>query len=220
MGAAASVAALYADSILWFRTYFDTDLYRKDFESIDKDKDGGLSYAEVNRWIAMKVKTEGGAWKIFLLNPEIVQFSHAQASTIFNKDTAITKKKVVDLEDFRTLLIHVYAISVLWVHFKHADELTSTDELGNLKLTLAEFTLAITTLCASKAGETVTEAQIEADFRALDIDNSENIGFVEFPHTLQRCNSRKTGPRTTRPYQMRLFWEPRPAPRTRYRRKC
>jgi len=170
---------LYGDSLSWFKEYFDTDLYMKDFEAIDKDDDGGLSYEELSRWITWKAKKEMGPWKIFTKSPEIIRFSHEHAATMFNKDSAITKKKVVGLEDFRSLLIHMYAVSVLWVHFKNADDCVTTDELGNLKLNMDEFNLAVKTLCASKAGEHVTEAQIEADFLALDLDQSESIGFVE-----------------------------------------
>ncbi|KAJ1410515.1 hypothetical protein B484DRAFT_455855 [Ochromonadaceae sp. CCMP2298] len=179
MGAAASMEVLYGDSLSWFKEYFDTDLYMKDFEAIDKDDDGGLSYEELSRWITWKAKKEMGPWKIFTKSPEIIRFSHEHAATMFNKDSAITKKKVVGLEDFRSLLIHMYAVSVLWVHFKNADDCVTTDELGNLKLNMDEFNLAVKTLCASKAGEHVTEAQIEADFLALDLDQSESIGFVE-----------------------------------------
>jgi hypothetical protein len=125
------------------------------------------------------VESEHGAWDIFLKNPEIIQFSHAQASTIYHRESTVLKKRVVDLADFRQLLIHMYAISVLWVHFKHADDFMSTDDLGNLKLSLPEYTLAVKTLCASKAGETITDAQIQDDFTRLDLDLSGSIGFVE-----------------------------------------
>mmetsp|Transcript_24968 Transcript_24968/g.41614 ORF Transcript_24968/g.41614 Transcript_24968/m.41614 type:complete len:312 (-) Transcript_24968:849-1784(-) len=179
MGAAASVRALYEESVAWFKKYFDGELYRADFEAMDKDHDGGISYSELSRWIKQKSDEVGGPWKVFLSNTEIIQYSHAQACSLYQRENTVLKKKVIGVNDFRNFLVHFYAISVLWIHFKHADEYERADDIGNLLLNMEEFTLAVKTMAAGYSHEAIEELQIEKDFEMLDRDKSGNIAFIE-----------------------------------------
>ena len=58
MGAAASVKALYKDAFGWFKTYMDTATYEADFNQMDKDHDGGVSYVEMSSWIQKKIDSD------------------------------------------------------------------------------------------------------------------------------------------------------------------
>jgi hypothetical protein len=181
-----------------FVQYFDSDLYRKDFEAIDKDNDGGeyttsmsswslfirglrsgISYSELNRWIRAKTESDGGAWKIFLANPEVIQFAHVQSCSLYKRHDTVLKKKVIGIDDFRSFLVHFFAISVFWVHFKNADEFVHSSDFGNMKLSFEEFKLAVKTLTATHLREDCSEEQLRDDFQALDHDKSNSLGFVE-----------------------------------------
>ena len=134
---------------------------------------------ELHRWIKAKIDKEGGSWKVFLSNPEVIQFAHEQSCSLYNRHETVMKKKVIGIDDFRAFLVHFFAISVLWVHFKNADEFKYSEDFGNMKLSFEEFQLAVKTLTASHAQEECTEEQLAADFKALDKDNSNSLGFIE-----------------------------------------
>lgn len=125
------------------------------------------------------MEAEGGSWKIFLSNPEVIQFAHVQSCTLYNRHKTVVKKKVIGIDDFRTFLVHFYAISILWVHFKNADEFVQANDFGNLKLSFEEFKLAVRTLTATQAQEECSESQLMEDFKRIDIDKSNSLGFVE-----------------------------------------
>ena len=159
--------------------YFDSDMYRKDFESIDKDGDGGISYGELLRWFKQKHEQEGGSWKVFLVNPEVIQYAHVQSSRVYRSHDSTVQHKVIGIDDFRTFLIHFFAISILWIHFKNADDCQFTDDFGNMKLSFDEFKLAVNTLTATREREECGDEQLKKDFATLDVDNSGNLGFAE-----------------------------------------
>ena len=161
------------------RQYFDSEMYRRDFESIDKDGDGGISYGELLRWVDQKVQSEGGSWKVFLVNPEVIQYAHVQASQVYRRHDITQHQKVIGIDDFRTFLVHFFAISVLWIHFKNADEFRFTDDFGNMKLNFEEFRLAVKTLTATHEREECSNDQLLKDFKTLDFDCSGNLGFAE-----------------------------------------
>lgn len=139
----------------------------------------GISYSELLRWVKDKADHEGGSWKVFLANPEVIQFAHVQASSLFRRHETVIKKKVVGIDDFRTFLVQFFAISTLWVHFKNADDFSLSHDMGNMKLSFEEFKLAVKTLTASHANESISEEQLLNDFRDLDKDNSNSLAFVE-----------------------------------------
>lgn len=139
----------------------------------------GISYSELHRWIRSKIDTEGGSWKVFMVNPEVIQFAHVQSCSLYQRHDTVLKKKVIGIDDFRTFLVHFFAISVLWVHFKNADEFMYSNDFGNLKLTFEEFKLAVKTLTATHEKEELSDEQLMEDFVKLDHDQSNSLGFVE-----------------------------------------
>lgn len=152
-------------------------MYIQDFDSIDKDHNGGISYQELQFWIQEKAKTEGGSWNIVVSHPAILKIAHLQSSKV--RKGLLVSQRIVSVLDFRQLLLHLFAISILWVHFKNADEWAESDDVGNFTLSLQEFTLAVKSFTASHSGEEVSESQIEQDFRLLDVNNSNSLGFFE-----------------------------------------
>jgi len=154
-------------------------MYRKDFESIDKDGDGGISYGELLRWFKQKNEHEGGSWKVFLVSPEVIQYAHVQSSRVYRSHDPTVQHKVIGIDDFRTFLIHFFAISILWIHFKNADDCQFTDDFGNMKLSFDEFKLAVNTLTATRGREELGDEQLKKDFATLDVDNSGSLGFAE-----------------------------------------
>ena len=56
-------------------------------------------------------------------NEQVMVMAHRQASK-YSKTTLLTSvvgQKIVDVADFRAFLIQLFAISLMWVHFKNAD---------------------------------------------------------------------------------------------------
>ena len=89
---------------------------------------------------------------------------------------------MVDVTDFRALLVHLFAISILWSHFQNADEWEqSGGEIGNRQLNFEAFKLACRTLTSSNAKEELTDHQIKLDFEMLDGNQSRTVGFFEVP---------------------------------------
>jgi hypothetical protein len=83
------------------------------------------------------------------------------------------------LEGFKQFLIHLFVLSILWVHFKHADDWNEGNDVGNEKLTYDEFKMACRTFISAQANETLTEDKIQADFALLDLDKSGSVEFIE-----------------------------------------
>ena len=157
---------------------------------MDKDGSGGISYIELEKWIKSKSSTEGGSWSFMISNPMIIKIAHAQAVKHSQRDEAhFVNQKVVGLGDFRNLLIHLFAISILWVHFKNADDWVEGFDFGNLALSLEEFKLACRTISASHANESLTDEQIEQDFIRLDLNKNNSLAFLEVRLSLGRNHS-------------------------------
>jgi hypothetical protein len=107
--------------------------------------------------------------------------AHEHASKYINANSKLflIKKKIVDLQQFRALLVQLFAISVLWVHFKKADEFIMGNDAYNSLLNRIEFKLGVKSFCAAYGHEDLTEEQLDADFDTLDKDRSGNISFNE-----------------------------------------
>jgi hypothetical protein len=135
------------------------------------------------------VEREGDAWKVFFLNQDIVQFCHALARMSDQESAGLTEvvlKEEMKLADFRSFLVHFYAVSVLWVHFHNADEAVDVCDLNRQQLSFEEFTLAVKTLTTAKGNKGLGAEQIRADFEQLDIDKSGSISFSEVVFTCAR----------------------------------
>ena len=173
MGAAASVRMVYKDALNWLRIYMDSVTYLEDFNAIDMDHDGGITFGEMQKWVMDKAKMQGGSWLCFKDHPQIMQIAHKAAGMGIDSKSSAHAGKVVDVAEFRLLLMHLFAISILLAHFEHADD------LGSKQLGFDEFKTAVFTFCHTHAHETISDDQIIEDFELLDTNKSDTIGFLE-----------------------------------------
>lgn len=88
-------------------------------------------------------------------------------------------ERIFGLEQFKNFLMHLFVLSVLYVHFKHADEWSGGQDVGNDRLTLTEFKLASRTFMSAQANEETTEEKVTADFKMLDLDGDGTVDFLE-----------------------------------------
>ena len=180
MGAAASVRMLYKDALGWFKQYIDTETYVEDFKSMDKHNENALSFVDVRDWIIRK-STVDPSWNIFLTSGPVLAIAHKNACRHGDSSSSVTSPKVVDVIEFKTLLVHLFAISILWRHFLNADEWeeSGADKIGTKQLNFDSFKLACRTLTSANAKEELTDDQIKSDFVLLDDNCSNTIGFTE-----------------------------------------
>jgi len=174
MGAAASVRMIYSQALAWLKTYIDSDTYMSDFNAIDRDHDGGITYGELQKWILQKSKDNPeGSWHLFKDHPQVMQIAHKSAGMGIDTKSSSHAGKVVDVAEFRLLLMHLFSVSILLAHFEHADD------MGSKQLGFDEFKKAVFTFCETHAHEHLTDEQIRDDFDLLDTNKSDTIGFVE-----------------------------------------
>jgi len=176
MGAAASMRMLYAKAQSWLTPYLESEAYLRDFETMDRDNDGGINYAELQKWVLEKAKSEPeGGWSLFNDRPQIMQLAHKNASV--ERGTMSTKtqriKAMVDIEDFQALLLHLFAVSTLLAHFEHYD----TKKV--MQLDFDTFKRAVHSFCKRNANESITDDDLRDDFQLVDTNKSDTIGFVE-----------------------------------------
>ena len=138
----------------------------------------GISYSELEKWIKVKAAKDN-SWSCFLPHPDIIAIAHSQASKTVRKKDSDDTQRIVNLFDFRDLLIHLFVISILWVHFKNADDWVESYDHGNLTLSLEEFQLACKSFSAANANEQLSEAQFAEDFKLLDSNGSNSLDFFE-----------------------------------------
>jgi len=150
----------------------------EDFKSIDKDHDGAIRFNELKRWLTHKAKTEGGPWKYFINNDEIFAMAHYHSSK-FVVDKFLVKKKIVDIIEFRTLLVQLFVVSILWIHFRKADACSVCGDQYNNLLSFMEFKLATKTFTAVYGHEDLTDQQIRQDFALLDTNKDGSVSFAE-----------------------------------------
>jgi len=126
-----------------------------------------------------KGANEGGPWLHFMNHLEIIHLAH-DISSKHTKKLLFGKRKIVDIAQFRAFLVHLFVISILFVHFKRADEYQECSDAFHNQLNLIEFKLAIMTFCAAYCHEEFNDAQIKADFDLLHADSkSEGVAFAE-----------------------------------------
>lgn len=180
MGAGASVNAVFEEATTWFRNYFDESTYIEDFQSIDKNKDGSVTFAELKMWIAGKAKKEGGNWKQLLDKPEIYKIAHIQTSQRFaERANDEVRTQIFGITEFRTFLIYIFIISILSVHFHSADSWEDGGDAGNDTLSLDEFRLASRSFCNTRKQERLKDDVLQKDFEALDSNGDGVVSFVE-----------------------------------------
>ena len=151
-----------------------------------------ISYEEMLRWIQKKSVeakeakaksgTTGGGWDIILCNEEILKIAHNRSAktlvTVGDKGFA-KPTKIVDVNEFRNLLVHLFVISTLWIHFKNADDWIEGGDVGNLSLSIEEFELALKTFTTKYSRESFTTHEINEAFLLLDTNKNDSIQFLE-----------------------------------------
>eukprot|EP01032_Pedospumella_encystans_P012195 gene12195-14126_t len=177
MGAAASLKLVYFDAMTWFKAYLLGGSYVEDFRELDVNGDGGITFDELQSWIDIKARDDP-SWRVIVKNQAIFTIAHNLASkTVPGVDHL--PNRVVGLESFKQFLLHLFVLSILWVHFKHADDWSEGRDVGNERLTLEEFKMAFRTFNSAQANETFSEEKIVADFNMLDTDKSGSVEFTE-----------------------------------------
>ena len=133
---------------------------------------------ELTKWISAKAKTHH-SWTVFADNPQVLAIAHKNATLRDPKIPHSRPQKIVDITDFKALLVHLFATSLLWTHFYNADNWAPGDDVGNNQLNFEEFKLGVQTLCKAHASEVLSEEQLRRDFEELDTNLSDSIGFNE-----------------------------------------
>lgn len=135
------------------------------------------------RWIQERSQTNGGAWRFFISHPEIIAISHLQASNHIKMNPYTRRpEKIVDISDFRALMVQLFVVSILWVHFKKADDWQSEHELHDAYtgiITEDEFAMAVKTFCAAYGQSELSEDEIRGDYRSLDPENTGRVTFLQ-----------------------------------------
>eukprot|EP00596_Hydrurales_sp_CCMP1899_P000528 CAMPEP_0119038058 /NCGR_PEP_ID=MMETSP1177-20130426/6740_1 /TAXON_ID=2985 /ORGANISM="Ochromonas sp, Strain CCMP1899" /LENGTH=529 /DNA_ID=CAMNT_0007000133 /DNA_START=135 /DNA_END=1721 /DNA_ORIENTATION=+ len=179
MGASASVRMLYKDSLSWFHQYFDTETYMDAFKSIDKHNENMLSFTDVKDWIVANGQFDSN-WKIFLTSGPVLTIAHKYACKHGDDNSSVSGSKMVNVTEFKTLLVHLFALSILWSHFQNAEKWEdSGSEHAGHRLNFEAFKLACRTFDSANAHEDLTDAQIKTDFELIDSNLSGSVGFIE-----------------------------------------
>ena len=154
-------------------------MYREDFKQIDKDFDNTLSFVEVRTWAQERSKTDVSWKKLFLVSP-VLNIAHKMACQHGDTGSSVSRSHSVDIGEFRTLLLHMFAVSNFWCHFNNADNWDeSGGDVGSGDLNFKSFRLAVRTFNAAHANEEVSDEQISDMFNFIDSNQSGGIGFFE-----------------------------------------
>ncbi len=136
---------------------------------------------EFETWIHDKVTSSdsNNKWAFIASTPDVVKYAYHFAARRHPNVTLFPNQRIVTLSDFRDLLIHLFAVSILWVHFKNADDWEEGRDKGNLELNFEEFKLACHTITAAYGKESLNDEQLQQDFVAIDKDGSKSLDFFE-----------------------------------------
>lgn len=171
--------------------YIDKETYFADFQVLDDDCDGLISYSELQKWIVHNIKKEknpaDSCWSIFLNNGTVIKMAHKAACGHLSASSPVVSRTGVDITELRSLLIHLYAMNIFWRHFasmsmyKNVTTASSTppSQLASKKMDEEEFAIAVRGLCHIHAGERLTDEQIRQDFMSIDSNLSGMVGFVQ-----------------------------------------
>ena len=122
---------------------------------------------------------DGSFWSAISTNDTIIRIAFMIASKAENAEPETLVAATVTIKTFKDFLIHLFVLSILWVHFKHADEWSEGTDLGTEKLSFTRFKMACRTFSSAQAHETITDEKIQADFDFLDVNKSGTIEFSE-----------------------------------------
>jgi hypothetical protein len=189
MGAAGSVQSVYRSGAVWFKEYFDTEKYIMDFHEIcGRDSEGVIHVCDFRRWIISQAEHVGGYWNVLLSTNEVVNLAFEYSCVHMSRSTVLGKR-VVDITHFRTLLVQLFVVSVLWSIFRKADsnclDAENPDAFNN-ELNFDEFAFAMRTFCVCYAQQyELSDEEIRADFQLLD---EKKTGHVQFSVVCRYCS--------------------------------
>jgi len=190
MGAVSSVKKVYREAVKWFLMYIDKETFFADFQVLDDDCDGLISYGELQKWIVQNIKKQknpnDSCWSIFLNCGTVIKMAHKAACGHLSAGSPMASRTGVDITEFRSLLIHLYAMSILWRHFasqsmykQSAGSSNERLELSSKKMDEDEFKIAVRGLCAAHAGEILSDEELLSDFVSIDTNMIGLVGFVQ-----------------------------------------
>ena len=128
---------------------------------------------------------------------KIIMAAHQQAC---RRNGLQGSEKLTDPAALREFLIHLFAISILWTHFRHADNWEEAGDIGNEQLNFQEyvcecgstliglltsvivftrFSMACKSLAMAHANEELDLVTLKSDFDQLDTNGSNSISFLE-----------------------------------------
>ena len=134
-----------------------------------------VTYTTLQNWIVHKAK-DGSFWSTLTNSESILRIAFSIAS---KPDPNDPERMVLGLSSFQEFLIHLFVLSVLWIHFKHADNWSDGVDLGTERLSYQKFKMACLTFSSAQAHEQLTEEKIKQDFDFLDADQNGTIEFTE-----------------------------------------
>eukprot|EP01006_Ploeotia_vitrea_P031697 TRINITY_DN64000_c0_g1_i1.p1 TRINITY_DN64000_c0_g1~~TRINITY_DN64000_c0_g1_i1.p1 ORF type:complete len:269 (-),score=-2.84 TRINITY_DN64000_c0_g1_i1:269-1075(-) len=170
MGAGAACEGVYRDGFKWFGAFIDKDTYLTNFQIMDSDADGNISCQDVQKWVndnASKYPDE--CWDIIKSSSLSIMMAHKAAAT--------PATKVVPIQSFRALLIHLYTISILYRHFSGLADKSHIQ--ARKKINLEEYIMACETLCFAHEVPPIPIETLENDFNELDNHFTGQIGFIQ-----------------------------------------
>ena len=119
-----------------------------------------------------------------MTSPVVLTIAHKAAAAQNDTTSSVESKYIVDITEFRSLLIHLYATSILWRHFSGISHLYSgldvaVEDVNKIKLDHEQFMLAVRSFCSAHMKEELTDDEITSDFLMLDSNYSGEVSFVE-----------------------------------------
>lgn len=182
MGVAPSLYQVYDEAIKWFQMYIDKDTYVADYQMLDRDADGGVTFADVQDWVSREASQHpDSCWTILNRSGTVLMMAHKAAAMHMDSSSSVSAKKVVDITEFRALLIHLYADSMLWRHFAAAAHVEGRhdSELYRAKLDVDGFVKACRSLSAAHAREKLDRESLYSDFQRINSNMDGLVGFVQ-----------------------------------------
>jgi hypothetical protein len=119
----------------------------------------GITFQELRKWVQNKAMHGDKAWKQVMSNKEVMIMAHNQASKYSDLGGMMEGRKIVNVADFKAFLLQLFAISLLWTHFKNADSWAEGHDMGNETLNLTEFRWACM-FCCKKSDQEVEELYV------------------------------------------------------------
>lgn len=124
----------------------------------------------------------GGNWVIFKENPILASTAHRITSKNISNSGSKNPclKGNIDVGNFRSLLIELFVVSILYTHFASANEWQTEGgcEPEKQELSRKQFALAVLTLAANSLTP-VSQDDIDYSFDELDKNDSGTVSFLE-----------------------------------------